>query len=109
MRPDARDVTPELSGEAESAAADMRAPAPLVMLRSAGVAFGAVQALQPTTLVLHRHESLVLVGANGSGKTSLLRLLHGVVPHSGARSVQVLACGRAPVIATGSTTAGCRS
>ena len=47
---------------------------PLVTLRGAAVRFGSTTALQPVELVLHRGERLALVGANGSGKTSLLRL-----------------------------------
>ena len=71
----------------------------LIDLQSAGVRFGAVQALHPLQLTLARGERLALVGANGSGKTTLLRLLHGLVPHSGRRSGGSLADGRAPVAA----------
>jgi len=78
---------------AEPASAAMATPAPdprgtltaasldpLVVVRRAGVRFGAVVALQEVSLTLHRGERLVLVGANGSGKTTLLQLLHGLVP-----------------------------
>ena len=51
----------------------------LVTLRHAGVRFGSVHALRGVSLTLHRGERLALVGANGSGKTSLLRLLHGLL------------------------------
>ena len=57
----------------------------LVRLIDASVHFGAVRALQGVSLDLHRGERLALVGANGSGKTSLLRLLHGLLPSSGGR------------------------
>lgn len=64
---------------------------PLVTLVSAGLRFGQVTALQGLSLTLHRGERLALVGANGSGKTSLLRLLHGLVaPSEGRRTEHLL-------------------
>jgi tungstate transport system ATP-binding protein len=51
----------------------------LVTLRDAGLRLGRVQALQGVNLTLHRGDRLAVVGANGSGKTSLLRLLHGLL------------------------------
>ncbi|MDN3919904.1 ATP-binding cassette domain-containing protein [Pelomonas sp. PFR6] len=58
-------------------------PRPLIRLQGAGVGFGERIALREISLTLRRGERLALVGANGSGKTSLLRLLHGLLPHSG--------------------------
>lgn len=55
-------------------------PAPLFMLRGAGVRYGSVDALQDVTLTIHAGERVALVGANGCGKSTLLRLLHGLVP-----------------------------
>ncbi len=73
---------------------------PLMSLHDATVVFGAVTALQRTTLTLHRGERLVLVGANGSGKTTLLRALHGLFPcDEGRRQVHKLADGRLPTAA----------
>ncbi|MCK6426020.1 MAG: ATP-binding cassette domain-containing protein [Burkholderiaceae bacterium] len=79
----------------------MTAPTPLpgppvIELRAAGVRFGEVQALQPLDLTLRRGERLALIGANGCGKTTLLRLLHGLLPGSGERRVHPID-GRAPV------------
>jgi len=71
---------------------------PLMRLEHAGVRFGDVRALQSVSLTLHRGDRLALVGANGSGKTSLLRLLHGLVPFEGRREVLAVN-GRMPVIA----------
>jgi tungstate transport system ATP-binding protein len=53
---------------------------PLFMLRSAGVRYGRIDALQALNLTIHAGERVALVGANGSGKSTLLRLLHGLVP-----------------------------
>lgn len=55
---------------------------PLFSLHAAEVRFGEVQALAPTHLTIHAGERVALIGANGSGKSSLLRMLHGLVPHA---------------------------
>ncbi len=57
----------------------------LITLQDAGVRFGARDALANVNFLLGAGERVMLVGANGSGKTTLLRLLHGQLPHSGAR------------------------
>ena len=59
----------------------------LIELRAASVAFGAVRVVRDATMRVAAGEFIAVVGANGSGKTSLLRLLHGVVPYTGAREV----------------------
>ncbi len=56
--------------------------------RQASVAYGRSVALQGVDLQVFRGERLALVGSNGSGKSSLLRLLHGLhQPGSGSASV----------------------
>jgi len=52
----------------------------LMRLRDVGLHFGAVTALAGVDLELHAGERLALVGSNGSGKSSLLRVLHGLLP-----------------------------
>jgi tungstate transport system ATP-binding protein len=71
--------------------------ATLLQLFDAGVRFGEVQALKPLNLAFCQGEFVALVGANGSGKTSLLRLLHGLLVHTGRREVSSLALRQAMV------------
>jgi ABC-type branched-subunit amino acid transport system ATPase component len=61
--------------------------ASLIVLRDASVTFGAVAAVRKATMRVRERDFIAIVGANGSGKTSLLRLLHGVVAHTGSRFV----------------------
>ncbi|MEO8278179.1 MAG: ATP-binding cassette domain-containing protein [Ideonella sp.] len=63
---------------------------PLLELENVSVRFGEVAALRDVSLVVARGELLALVGSNGAGKTTLLRALHGVVAHTGRRSVRAV-------------------
>ena len=76
---------------------------PLLTLEQAAVSFGHTAALRDVNLELHRGERLAVVGANGCGKTTLLRLLHGLLPlrpGDGRRTLLPLTPeGRAPVAA----------
>ena len=60
----------------------------LLALDGVGVRFGRVTALRGVTLQVGRGDFIALIGANGSGKTTLLQALHGLLPHSGRRSVE---------------------
>ncbi len=55
-----------------------------VRLQEVSKAYGTVQAVKKVSLVVHRGEFFTLLGASGSGKTSLLRLIGGFeIPDSG--------------------------
>ncbi len=54
----------------------------LLRCLKACVRFGPVAALEGIDLTIHSGERVALIGANGSGKSSLLRLLHGLVAPS---------------------------
>lgn len=58
-----------------------------VVLRCDGiaVAYGDTQALRPTTLSFDAGKIHVLVGQNGAGKTSLARVLAGIIQPAGGR------------------------
>ncbi len=60
----------------------------ILALDGVGVRFGSVTALRDVALQVCRGDFIALIGANGSGKTTLLQALHGLLPHTGRRTVQ---------------------
>ena len=57
----------------------------LLNLQSVSLEFGAVRAVADCSLSIHAGERIALIGSNGSGKSSLLRLLHGLLKPSAGR------------------------
>jgi len=53
-----------------------------VRLRDVQVQYGGVPVLRNVTLDLAHGERVALVGTSGGGKTTLLRTLAGLTPHS---------------------------
>ena len=60
-------------------------PVPLLSIDNLTVHYGAAQALFGLDLQVAAGETVALVGANGAGKTSLLKAIMGLVPPSGGR------------------------
>ena len=60
-------------------------PAPLLRIDNLTVHYGAAQALFGLDLQVAPGETVALVGANGAGKTSLLKAIMGLAPPSGGR------------------------
>ena len=53
------------------------APAPLVEMRDISLAFGGIRAVERVSIDLHAGEVVALVGHNGAGKSSLIKILSG--------------------------------
>lgn len=69
----------------------------MLSLDRVGVRYGAVTALHDVSLRVDRGDFVALIGANGSGKTSLLQALHGLVAHTGTRTVAAQAAAQVMV------------
>jgi rhamnose transport system ATP-binding protein len=73
----------ETGGEADQPAVPPHAPIPapgaeLLSLRHAAKAFGAVQAIADGSIELYSGEAHALVGENGAGKSTMVKILAGV-------------------------------
>jgi len=66
----------------------MTEPSPILSLRHAAKAFGAIHALEDVSIELFAGEAHGLVGENGAGKSTLVKILAGVhLPDSGTLTV----------------------
>lgn len=54
-------------------------PAPLLDVSNLSVSYGAVQALRNVSLRIYQGEVIALIGANGAGKSSLLRAISRII------------------------------
>ncbi|MCH8036474.1 MAG: ATP-binding cassette domain-containing protein, partial [Proteobacteria bacterium] len=67
----------------------MAPPLPLVALNAATIGFGGAPLFEGLTLGLGRGERACLIGRNGTGKSTLLKLLAGAIePDGGVRFLQ---------------------
>src|SRR5262249_41972422 len=62
------------------------APKPVLAARDVAAGYRRLQVLWRVDLVVHEHESVVLLGANGAGKTTLLKAVMGLVDAWAGRS-----------------------
>lgn len=76
-------------GAGTKAAASLTLPAEqpadnatVVELRKVSLAFGDKQVLDDVSLTVHRQERLVIIGQSGAGKTTILRLILGILSPS---------------------------
>lgn len=58
---------------------------PILAIEDLSVSYAGSVALSSVSLVLNAEELICVVGANGAGKTSLIRTVAGIVPSSGGR------------------------
>lgn len=56
---------------------------PLLAVRGLSVSYGGIHAVREVSFEVGRGEIVTLIGANGAGKSSILRALSGITPYSG--------------------------
>ncbi|NBV89772.1 MAG: ATP-binding cassette domain-containing protein, partial [Betaproteobacteria bacterium] len=52
---------------------------PLLEVRDLRVHYGGIEAVRGISLAVHAGESVAIIGANGAGKTSVLKAITGLV------------------------------
>jgi branched-chain amino acid transport system ATP-binding protein len=60
--------------------------APLLQIENLAVSYGVIRAVRGVSFAVEEGEVVTLIGANGAGKSSVLRAISGVVPHQGTVS-----------------------
>jgi branched-chain amino acid transport system ATP-binding protein len=61
----------------------MHDPSPLLEIKDLEVSYGGIKAVRGISFTVREGEILTLIGANGAGKTSILRAVSGVIPYRG--------------------------
>jgi branched-chain amino acid transport system ATP-binding protein len=56
---------------------------PILSVQNLSANYGPIRALRGVSLSVHEGETVAVVGANGAGKTSLMRAISGILPLSG--------------------------
>src|ERR1700747_2674916 len=74
-----RSLRPTLA-EQRTPMAESREPSRLLEAENLDVAYGAIQVVWDVNLKLKPGEVVSIIGANGAGKTTILRVLAGLVP-----------------------------
>lgn len=59
----------------------------LVTLKDVSKSYGALELLSHTSVSIERGDKIALIGANGRGKSTLLRIIHGNEPVEGERTI----------------------
>ena len=60
---------------------------PILSVRNMSAHYGPIRALHGVSLEVQEGETVAVVGANGAGKTSLMRAVSGILPLSGGSAV----------------------
>src|SRR5690606_7274250 len=73
------------AGDEVSSPKTVPQPAEVLNVHDLSVQYGRTRALRGASLQLRQGEIVALVGANGAGKTTMLRAISGLVPVSGGK------------------------
>ena len=84
------------------------APRPLLDVAGIAAGYRRLQVLWGVDLVVHEHESVVLLGANGAGKTTLLKAIMSLVEVWAGRIDFAGECGCAPISGCSAASCSCR-